>query len=66
MMQAVAMKKPAAAEANGYAYCPICTHTVSATVIPVRRGHVVKPGQKCPRCASTLDPAVVVQVDQAA
>jgi len=66
MMQAVAIKKPAAAEAHGYVYCPICTHTVPATVVPVRRGHAVKQGQKCPRCASTLDPAVVVRVDQAA
>ncbi|MBK9168592.1 MAG: hypothetical protein IPM24_14135 [Bryobacterales bacterium] len=47
-------------------YCPICTRYVEGSVrLEGRRAKVV-PGQKCPRCASSLDAAAVVQLPQAA
>jgi len=47
-------------------HCPICTHTVGAEVEQVGKKIRVVPGQKCPRCASTLDVAAVVEVLEAA
>ncbi|MFN7998646.1 MAG: hypothetical protein U0Q18_33795 [Bryobacteraceae bacterium] len=51
---------------NGQVHCPICTHTVPAVINIIGKHLRVSPGQKCPRCASTLDVAVVVQIPQAA
>jgi len=51
---------------NGLALCPICTHTVPATVNMVGKRPRVTPGQRCPRCASPLDVAMVVQIAVAA
>ncbi|HUJ22564.1 MAG TPA: hypothetical protein VLX58_13625 [Bryobacteraceae bacterium] len=51
---------------KGQVHCPICTHTVGADVEEIGRKVRVVPGQKCPRCASTLDVAAVVQVLEAA
>lgn len=51
----------------GILYCPICTRYVDGEV--VRNGKkkaVVVPGQKCPRCSSSLDAATVVKFPQAA
>ncbi len=53
-------------EYRGAAHCPICTHTVDADVIQIGRRVITKPGQKCPRCASSLDPAYVLGFDRAA
>ena len=53
-------------ESKGYVHCPICTHTVEAQVVSTRRHVMVKPGQKCPRCSSTLDAAYVLRLDRAA
>ena len=53
-------------ETRGWAYCPICTHTVEALVITVKKRIVVKPGQKCPRCSSALEAASVIHYDAAA
>jgi uncharacterized protein (UPF0212 family) len=50
---------PPKRESKGFAYCPICTHTVEAQVILAGKAAYVKPGEKCPRCASSLEPAVV-------
>ena len=47
-------------------HCPICTHTVHASVQAQGRTVRVKPGQKCPRCASSLDAAYVLRFDRAA
>ena len=47
-------------------HCPICTHTVGAEVEQVGKKIRVVQGQKCPRCASTLDVAAVVEVLKAA
>jgi hypothetical protein len=50
----------------GLAHCPICTHTVTAE-IDLRGKHAkVAAGQKCPRCASNLEVAVVIHVPEAA
>ncbi len=50
----------------GTAYCPICTHSVPATVLVSAREVKVAPGQKCPRCNSMLDVASVLHFTQAA
>jgi uncharacterized protein (UPF0212 family) len=51
---------------EGAAHCPLCTHTVPAVILITRKGFFVKPGQKCPRCASTLDAAYVIGLNPAA
>jgi len=51
---------------KGLAHCPICTHTVEAEVVTKGRHVFTRPGQKCPRCNSSLDPAGVVRFDKAA
>ena len=53
-------------ETKGWAYCPICTHTVPAQVVLAGKKRLVKPGQKCPRCNSALEAASVIQLDLAA
>ncbi len=59
--------KPAPArESTGFLHCPICTHTVQGTVMTQGRTSKVKPGQKCPRCSATLDPAYILRYDRAA
>jgi uncharacterized protein (UPF0212 family) len=60
------MNIPTRKVTKGWAYCPICTHTVEALVVNAGRKMVVKPGQKCPRCASSLEAASVVRYDVAA
>ncbi len=52
--------------ASGAVHCPICTHTVEAMVVSTRRRSFVQPGQKCPRCSSSLDAAYVLSYDRAA
>ena len=47
-------------------YCPICTRAVEAEVVLGRRSAVVRPGQKCPRCSSSLDAGVVLRLQEAA
>jgi ssDNA-binding Zn-finger/Zn-ribbon topoisomerase 1 len=50
----------------GQVHCPICTHTVPADIDLKGKYPRVAPGQRCPRCGSSLDVAVVVQVPEAA
>ena len=57
---------PPSAEYDGSVHCPICTHTVHATVQAHGRSVRVKPGQKCARCASALDAGYVLRFDRAA
>lgn len=57
---------PPAKEAKGAVYCPICTHTVDAEVVYHSRSAQVTRGQKCPRCASSLDAGYVLNVNRAA
>ena len=47
-------------------YCLICTHTVDAEIVPMGRRLFVRPGQKCPRCSSSLDAAYVAVERRAA
>lgn len=54
----IAMKRPV--------YCPICTRTVEAQIVVARKRPLVKPGQRCPHCASSLDAGFVFQFDRAA
>lgn len=51
---------------KGQVHCPICTRTVGADVQQIGKIIRVAPGQKCPRCSSTLDVAAVLQVLEAA
>ncbi len=66
MDQITPMHKIQMQEAKGWAYCPICTHTVETHVIIVGRRSRVKPGERCPRCNSQLEAASVVRYDVAA
>ena len=47
-------------------YCPICTHTVEGSAGLAGKKPIVVPGQKCSRCASSLDAGLVIQFRQAA
>jgi hypothetical protein len=58
--------KSAASTFRAAVYCPICTHTVDAEALQVGRRMVVKPGQKCSRCASSLDAGYIFSADKAA
>jgi hypothetical protein len=50
----------------GQAHCPICTHTVPANIDLRGKYPRVASGQRCPRCSSSLDVAVVIQIPEAA
>ena len=52
--------------ARALVYCPICTHTVEAEAGFEGKKPLVTPGQKCPRCSSSLDAGLVVQFREAA
>jgi len=60
------LRIPVQAEARASVYCPICTHTVEATVIHERKTAWVKPAQKCTRCGGNLDAAFVLGLQRAA
>ena len=51
---------------EGLAHCPICTHTVPAEIDLKGKYPRVAQGQKCRRCGSSLEVAVVVQIPEAA
>ena len=51
---------------QGMAHCPMCTHTVPAEVDLKGKYARVADGQKCPRCGSSLEVAVVIHVPEAA
>jgi transposase-like protein len=62
-----ATKKPVEIRtAQAKVYCPICTHTVDATVRTDGRRAKVTPGQKCARCSGSIDAGVVMYIPQAA
>ena len=46
--------------------CPMCTHNVEAAVREIKSGWHTKwtprPGQKCPRCFTSLDAAFIVRL----
>lgn len=51
---------------TGPVYCPICTHTVQAAVEINGRATKVRAGQKCSRCAASLDAGYVISAPRAA
>ena len=51
---------------KGQAHCPMCTHTVPADIDLKGKYPRVAAGQRCPRCGSSLDVAVVIQIPEAA
>jgi len=53
-------------EETASVYCCMCTHTVEATVVVGPKGPKVKPGQKCARCASSIDSGYVLRPPKAA
>lgn len=53
-------------EVHGSVYCPICTHTVEATILSNGKIAQTKPGQKCARCSASLDAGYIFRVDRAA
>ena len=53
-------------ESSASVYCPICTHSVYATVLSQKRVSIVKPGQKCSHCAASLDAGRILWLDRAA
>lgn len=57
---------PAVHEATGAVYCPMCTRTVEVTVLYASKSAKVKPGQKCPRCAASIDAGYVIRYNRAA
>jgi hypothetical protein len=51
---------------QGRVHCPICTHTVPADIDLKGKYPRVSTGQRCPRCGSSLEVAVVIQIPEAA
>jgi hypothetical protein len=51
---------------HGLAHCPMCTHTVPAQIDLKGKHARVAAGQKCPRCGSSLEVAVVIHIPEAA
>jgi len=47
-------------------YCPICMRTVEAQIVVIRKRPIVKPGQRCAHCGSSLDAGFVFRFDRAA
>jgi hypothetical protein len=47
-------------------YCPMCTHTVDATVEIHPKNTHVRRGQKCPRCSGSLDAGYIMHLERAA
>jgi hypothetical protein len=47
-------------------YCPICTHTVDVAVRTDGKRARVASGQKCPRCAGSIDAGVIMYIPKAA
>jgi NAD-dependent SIR2 family protein deacetylase len=60
------MTKPAPATSIAKVYCPMCTHTVDATVEHDAKHARVKRGQKCPRCSGALDAGYIMYLERAA
>ena len=58
--------KKVEAKSLAHVYCPLCTRTVQAIVMLETNNvyrkavHRVVPGQKCPRCNSSLDAGYVL------
>ena len=57
---------PTVTETSASVYCPICTHTVQATVLNLGKSMRVKPHQRCPRCSTALDAGKILWLARAA
>ena len=71
VVQVMEKKAEPPVSADALVYCPMCTHTVPGRVTTVRNAAgrkvpVVLAGQRCARCTSPLDAAVVVRIQEAA
>jgi hypothetical protein len=55
-------KNLATEELPGRVHCYMCTHRVEATVLKQGTARKTKPGQRCPRCAGSLDSGYVLEV----
>lgn len=62
----IVIGKPEAKRYTGSVHCAICTHTVEGEILAAGRTVFVRPGQKCPRCASSLDAGYVLRQQRAA
>ena len=60
------MKQTKTYETKSSVYCPICTRTVDANVMYSPKLAIVTPGQRCPRCSSSLDAGYVFPIERAA
>jgi transposase-like protein len=60
------MKALIESQLKGQVHCPICTHTVPAEIDVHGKRARVAAGQRCPRCRSSLDVAVIVVIPEAA
>ena len=49
-------------ELPGRVHGYMCTHRVEATVLKQGAARKTKPGQRCPRCAGSLDSGYVLEV----
>jgi predicted nucleic acid-binding Zn ribbon protein len=65
-MEMLTMKPGTQKSIKAHVHCPICTHTVGADVQLMGKKARITPGQKCPRCSSALDAAMVLEVMEAA
>jgi hypothetical protein len=65
-METPVARKAEVKTAEGQVHCPICTHTVPASVEYTDRRMKVVPGQKCRRCHASLDAAALLYLRQAA
>ena len=53
-------------EESASVYCPVCTHTVQATVLHLGKSIKVRPHQKCSRCSAPLDAGKILWLARAA
>jgi hypothetical protein len=58
--------KQAPTASTAKVYCPMCTHTVDATVEYHPKHSHVQRGQKCPRCSGSLDAGYIMYLERAA
>lgn len=58
--------KHAPATGTAKVYCPMCTHTVDATVEHHPKHTRVRRGQKCSRCCGSLDAGYIMYLERAA
>jgi transcription elongation factor Elf1 len=66
VLRGVEMKTLPENHTHGLAHCPMCTHTVPAQIDLKGKHARVAAGQKCPRCGSSLEVAVVIHIPEAA